>query len=39
MIRRMVGEMAVMPNRLIAKKTDKVLTPVRPNVGIEVAYR
>jgi SPP1 gp7 family putative phage head morphogenesis protein len=28
-----------MPRRLIAKKTDKVLTPVRPNVGIEVAYR
>jgi SPP1 gp7 family putative phage head morphogenesis protein len=26
------------PKRLIAKKTDKVLTPVRPNVGIEVAY-
>jgi SPP1 gp7 family putative phage head morphogenesis protein len=28
-----------MPKRLVAKKTDKVLTPVRPNVGIEVAYR
>ena len=28
-----------MPKRLIAKKTDKVLTPVRPNAGIEIAYR
>jgi SPP1 gp7 family putative phage head morphogenesis protein len=28
-----------MPKRLVAKKTDKVLTAVRPNVGIEAAYR
>jgi SPP1 gp7 family putative phage head morphogenesis protein len=28
-----------MPRRLIARKTDKVLTPVRPNAGIEAAYR
>jgi SPP1 gp7 family putative phage head morphogenesis protein len=28
-----------MPKRLVAKKTDKVLTAVRPNAGIEAAYR
>jgi SPP1 gp7 family putative phage head morphogenesis protein len=28
-----------MPRRLVAKKTDKVLTAVRPNAGIEAAYR
>jgi SPP1 gp7 family putative phage head morphogenesis protein len=28
-----------MPRRSVAKKTDKVLTAVRPNAGIEAAYR
>ena len=29
----------MMPRRLIAKKTDKVLTAVRPNASVEAAYR